>query len=52
MKKFLLMFIFLKLNKNECSKGCLRCNVNDFCEICDIKGFYLLKNNHCQQIEI
>ena len=52
MKKFFLYLLIINLTISECTKGCLKCNKKDICEICDFVNFYKLEKNSCIEFVI
>ena len=52
MKKYFFYLFLINLSISECTKGCLKCNSNDNCEICDFVNFYKLEKNSCTEVEI
>ena len=48
---FISFIIILDSLAGKCDKGCLRCNPNDYCEMCDNASFYILENQTCSKID-
>ena len=46
-KTFALSFIFMGLTLQACGQGCLKCNAQSTCIVCDISTFYSLSNGSC-----
>ena len=46
-KTFALSFIFMGLTLQACGQGCLKCNAQNTCIVCDISTYYYLSNGSC-----
>ena len=47
MKLILVIAFLIAHSKQVCSKGCLKCSIDDECQICDVAKFYKLVDKKC-----
>ncbi len=48
--KILFVFILTQQFLGECAPGCLRCNADNQCLVCDLASFYILNNHTCERV--
>ena len=46
-KCYLLILLFLSTIHSKCAEGCLKCEGNNICSVCDSSSLYVMTNGEC-----